>query len=117
MIIELKIPNNFPSRFDNCNSSSDKGRLLCHVTLANENQTENCSSVIVPNSDDIHQVEQQMRGCKITQPLKLIDPNDHQKKLFFVFPDLAIKSSGRFRLVIRLLNFGRLLQNLTLGLP
>lgn len=80
---------------------------MCHVTLISEDRTENCSSVIIPTGDGKEQLEKQMRGCKITSPLRLLDPNDQKKKSFFVFPDLAIKSNGRFRLIARLINFGR----------
>lgn len=48
-----------------------------------------------------------MRGSKLAYPLKLIDPSDQQRKVFFVFPDLAIKSNGRFKLVVRLIDFKR----------
>jgi Velvet factor len=80
---------------------------MCHIHLISENEREECSSVIVPNTEGGDEIEQQMRGCKLVRPLRLIDPIDQQRKTFFVFPDLAIKSNGRFRLVVRLISFER----------
>lgn len=72
-----------------------------------EDDALNCSSVIMQTDDGKDLVQQQMRGGKVVSPLRLIDPDDHQKKLFFVFPDLAVKTNGRFRLVASLVNFER----------
>lgn len=107
MILELKPPAIVEAKHSKSNKNVELHKLLCHVILCNEDETECCSSVIVPTSDGKDQIEQQMRGGRVVSPLLLLDPDDHKKKLFFVFPDLAIKTHGRFRLVARLVNFER----------
>ena len=66
------------------------------------------NSTIIPTTiDGQSELHQLMRGKTQSSGIVLVDPTDQKTKFFFVFPDLAIKSHGDYRIVARLIDVSR----------
>jgi hypothetical protein len=68
---------------------------------------EICTAVVVPVKDSKVQFLDNIRGNTIIRAVKLIDPVDNQRKIFFIFADLAIKTQGSYKLVATLIDISK----------
>lgn len=104
LILQLAFTGSILSPLQMTNLAS---RLICHVSLAGPDPAANQSHLILSNADP-SQIQESARpenlvktllGQTAVNAMILEDVADGNKRMFFVFPDLAIRIQGEYRLV------------------
>jgi hypothetical protein len=95
------IDNNSSSKLSNLAT-----QLVCHVNIKAANDDTNMSFLALAGIPDPIPPEQLIRTMlgQSTTAAQMLRDVDGSKKLFFVFPDLAIRIQGEYRIECHIMN-------------
>lgn len=83
-------------------------QFVCHTTLSSSDANVDSSTLIISESlSSSSSLVENFKGTKCKSPILARDPVDSKMKLFFVFPDLAIRVSGTYRVVCRIFDISK----------
>jgi hypothetical protein len=78
--------------------------FVCQLSLVDNETYEDRTTV---RKSDEKQPYQNLVGQRISTGIVLCDPDDGVKKLFFIYPDLAVRIIGEYRLQCQLMQLSR----------
>lgn len=114
LILQLSIPDSTSIEYQFITRQIHPASFVCFLSLIDEDTNDDKNTVRKSEENKNPKLNidpeipyQNFIGQRISTGILLVDPVDNKQRIFFIFPDLAIRTTGEYKLQIDLINMDR----------